>query len=276
MKSVILIGSGAVAGALARAVAASPLKLVQVFARNPQQGEALAAACGCDYAGAPSQLGKADLYIMAVSDRAIPKLSSQLDFGGGVVAHTAGSVSIEALSPKIRHRAVLYPLQTFTAGREIDMREVPLLVEGLSPQALECVTGVARALSSTVVEASSARRAKVHLAAVFACNFTNYMYSLGEELIGEAKLPYALLKPLIRETAAKALDAPSPRVVQTGPAARNDYEIRNKHCEMLAEKPEYRNLYTNLSKNIWEISRKTSPASALSSSMSTESSPTEE
>ncbi len=59
------------------------------------------------------------------------------------------------------------------------------------------------------------------------------------------------------ETAAKALDARSPGDVQTGPAVRNDFETRSRHAELLAQKPYLRNLYINISKNIWETSKKT-------------------
>lgn len=48
------------------------------------------------------------------------------------------------------------------------------------------------------------------------------MYAVGEGIVRSAGLPFDVLKPLLAETAAKALDAASPADVQTGPAVRND------------------------------------------------------
>ncbi len=256
MKEIVVIGSGNVAEALALALKKKGMGPVQIFARNRETGPELAARCGCPWTDDPAALAPAGLYVIAVSDRAIVKLSAQLDFGGAVVAHTAGSVELEALSPRIVHRAVLYPLQTFTRGREVALDDVPFLVEGATSTALNAVSEVASALSSNVRETSSEERAQLHLAAVFACNFTNYMYTIGEDLLSSARLPFDLLKPLIRETALKAVDASSPRLIQTGPAVRNDYRTKSRHCDMLVERPDYRNIYINLSKNIWETSKK--------------------
>ena len=62
---------------------------------------------------------------------------------------------------------------------------------------------------------------------MFACNFANHMFAVGQQLLQEYGLPADLIKPLIRETVAKALDSPSAAAVQTGPARRNDYRTRH-------------------------------------------------
>ena len=104
--------------------------------------------------------------------------------------------------------------------------------------------------------ADSAQRARVHLAAVFACNFANHMYALGEEVVRRAGLDFGVLKPLIAETAAKACDARSPRDVQTGPAVRNDTVTQERHLALLDGDPTLQEIYTQISKNIWQTSRK--------------------
>lgn len=258
MKKIVIIGSGNVAEALALSLAEQGMAPVQIYARNVESGSALAARCGAEYAGEPAQLAPADLYLIAVSDRAIASVSGSLDFGDAIVAHTSGSTPVDALSSKIRHRAVLYPLQSFTKGRSVDFREIPLMIEGCSAKALECVREVAGALSDRVLEVDSHRRAAVHLAAVFVSNFVNYMYTIGEELLADTGMDFSLLKPLILETARKAVESSSPRRVQTGPAVRNDFQTKNLHCEMLVDKPDLKNIYINLSNQIWETSKKIS------------------
>lgn len=253
---VVMLGSGAVANALGAAFAASQCDLVQIYARNAAVGKALAEKCGCTWAGTPPELAEADLYILAVSEPAINRLSSQLNFGSATVAHTAGSAPIEELAAKIKNKAVFYPLQTFTKGRNVDMQEVPILIEGSTPAALKCVREAASAISADVRQVNSADRRIVHLAAVFACNFSNHMYAIGEEMLQPIGQGFDLLKPLIRETARKAIETGAPKKCQTGPAVRNDFATRNKHSELLTSRPDYKNIYTALSSSIWEISKK--------------------
>ena len=121
MKTVVVIGSGNVAEALAGAIAASPYGLAQLYARNRDRGERIARSYGCPFASDPQELAPADIHLIAVSDRAVGEVAEALDFGRAVVAHTAGSVPLDGLPGKIRNRGVFYPLQTFTAGRHISL-----------------------------------------------------------------------------------------------------------------------------------------------------------
>lgn len=258
MKRIVIIGSGNVAEALVRGLSGVGCPPVQVWARDRTKAAGIAKLCGCEFADDVKELAVADIYILAVADKAIMRVAAALDFPpDSVVAHTAGSVDINVFPPAIKNRAVLYPVQTFTKGRTVDFSEIPILVEGSSPSALRQVTEVAQILSGKVQEMSSERRMMIHAAAVFACNFTNYMYSVGEELAREAGTDFEILKPLVAETANKAVAASSPRDVQTGPAVRNDFETRSRHAELLAQKPYLQNIYINISKNIWETSKKT-------------------
>ena len=232
VKRVVIIGSGNVAEALAKAIGASRYELVQIYARNRERGQAIARAVRCACADDPKRIAEADIYLMAVSDRAVPKLSESFDFGDAVVAHTAGSVALGELAPRIRNKGVFYPLQTFTAGRSLELSDVPLFIEGNNDFTVDALAGLAGALSTRV------------------------RIAVGQQLLQEYGLPADLIKPLIRETVAKALDSPSAAAVQTGPARRNDYRTRHKHIEMLHNHPELQNLYKNISLNIWETSKK--------------------
>ena len=248
MERAVIIGSGNLAEALARAVTKSGLKLVQIFARNAARGQQVAALAGTQWTSDPAGLAEADIYLIAVSDRAVAEAAASLPIpAGAVVAHTAGSVPLEALPGQPVRRAVFYPLQTFTKGREVDFSQIPVFLE-TDDEALR--------LSRTVIWADSACRAKAHLAAVFACNFVNHMYAVAERIAGSAGLPFDVLKPLIAQTAAKALDAASPADVQTGPAVRNDTGTRARHCALLDDNLQLKNIYSIISNSIWETSKK--------------------
>lgn len=258
MERAVIIGSGNLAEALARAVARSGLKLVQIFARNARRGEAVAALAGTQWTSDPAGLAEADIYLIAVSDRAVAEAAASLPIpAGAVVAHTAGSVPLEALPDRpTTHRAVFYPLQTFTKGREVDFSQIPVFLETDDETLRPELEAFARRLSRTVIWADSACRAKAHLAAVFACNFVNHMYAVAERIAGSAGLPFDVLKPLIAQTAAKALDAASPADVQTGPAVRNDTGTRARHCALLDDDLQLKNIYSIISNSIWETSKK--------------------
>jgi len=108
---------------------------------------------------------------------------------------------------------------------------------------------IANRLSTQCFQVNSEQRAKLHLSAVFACNFTNYMYAIAEELVTESNLPFDILKPLIAETADK-INNLSPKLAQTGPAVRYDANILEKHIAMLQHKPEFMRIYKELSEQI--------------------------
>lgn len=258
MKRVVIIGSGNLAEALARAVAKSELELVQVFARNAERARVVAQLAATDWATRPEELcGEADIYLVAVSDRAVEQVTATLPIpDGATVAHTAGSVPLEAIPARFARRAVFYPMQTFTRGREVDFSQIPVFLETPFPDLRGELEAFARRLTRTVIWADSAQRAKIHLAAVFACNFANHMYAVGERIVRGAGLDFDVLKPLVAETAAKACDARSPLDVQTGPAVRNDSATMDRHGELLAGDPQLKNIYSTISQSIWETSKK--------------------
>ena len=258
MKRVVIIGSGNLAEALARAVAKSGLELVQIFARNAERARIIAELTATDWATHPGMLAQdADIYLIAVSDKAVEHVAATLPIPeGAAVAHTAGSVPLAAIPEKFARRAVFYPMQTFTKGREVDFSQIPVFLETDDEALRPELEAFARRLSRTVIWADSACRAKAHLAAVFACNFVNHMYAVAERIAGSAGLPFDVLKPLIAQTAAKALDAASPADVQTGPAVRNDTGTRARHCALLDDDLQLKNIYSIISNSIWETSKK--------------------
>lgn len=258
MKRIVLIGSGNLAEALARTISdAEELELVQVFARNEERGRLVAQIANTSWENSPQKLATADLYLIAVSDKAVGSLSASLPIPlTATVVHTAGSVTLDTIPAKFHRRAVFYPLQTFTAGRPVDFSKIPVFLETSTEGLRSEMEHFARNFTEKIIYADSQRRAKIHLAGVFACNFANHMYAMGEHIIQGAGLDFEILKPLIGETAAKALDAASPVDVQTGPAIRNDFTTKAIHGEILSSDLRLKNIYSTISQSIWETSKK--------------------
>lgn len=232
-QRVVIIGSGNVATAVA--IAAAPeCEIVQIYSRTLAHAQQLAERVHCP--NVTDQLdglvGDADIYMIAVADDAIPQIIDQTAPNGGLWLHTSGSKPIELFKGKHRHYGVMWPMQSFSKQLQVDFSEVPLFIEASSATAMKDLTRFASTLSHTVMQADSQRRARLHLASVFACNFSNHMWTLASEVLDEADLPFEVLKPLIRTTVAK-LDNLSPAESQTGPAARNDEQVMNQQAAML-------------------------------------------
>lgn len=258
---VTILGNGNVAEAFADAIArhcGGKAELGQLWSRSGE-GRELASRYGAQFAASPSELTPADVYIIAVSDSAIGAVSEMLEVSpGSAVVHTSGGTPMDSISERISNRGVIYPLQTFSEGRSIDMRSVPLLIEYNSAEAGQKIRELAWALSRDVREASSETRNKLHIAAVFASNFTNHLYSIARDIAAEEGFDFSILKPLIEETTAKALAGNDPARVQTGPAARGDGITLQRHIELLGgnDRSIREKIYRLLSNSIGEMQGK--------------------
>lgn len=256
IKDIVIVGSGNVAEAIAIAVSECPtLTLRQVVGRNAHRAGEIADKAGCAYCTDLSEAAPADLYIISVSDRAVGEVARALRRSeGSIVVHTAGSVEMGVLGDKAC--GVLYPFQTFTAGRRVDFSAIPLFVEGADDNTEQALLTVAQALSRRVYRLGYERRREIHLTGVLACNFVNALYAMAADRLGEhASLPFDVLRPLIEETARKAIDAEHPRRVQTGPAVRGDFSVAERHEAMLGEGRE-QEIYKLLTQQIWQTSKK--------------------
>ena len=255
---VVIIGSGNVAEAFARSLGRiSGISLVQLFSRNRERGMEVAQLGGCSWVADPEHLAEADIYIIAVSDRAVASVAESLRLhSDAIVVHTAGSVPLDALKSHRGGRGIFYPLQSFSKGRIVALDDVPIFVEADSEATRERLMALARRISSCVEYADSRRRRVIHLAGVFVNNFPNHLYGLGADIVEREGLTFDILKPLIEETAAKATAVDDPDVVQTGPAVRGDYVVTKAHQEMLADDELKQRIYKYITESIWETSKK--------------------
>jgi predicted short-subunit dehydrogenase-like oxidoreductase (DUF2520 family) len=170
--------------------------------------------------------------------------------------HTAGSVPIDILD-KFYNYGIFYPFQTFSKNRDISFDNIPILVEGNSKKTTGQLLKLASSLSKTVYEVNSEQRLLLHIAAVFACNFTNHLYHVSKKISDKAELPFDILQPLIEETVSKAFKV-SPEKAQTGPASRSDRKTMEKHIEILTKSFDNKNLaelYEDISERIIRITQ---------------------
>ncbi|MDH1916790.1 DUF2520 domain-containing protein [Acinetobacter junii] len=231
---ITFIGAGRVAYHLAK-VLHPDHQIVQVFSRDLEKANRLAslvdAVAISDFEQLTSDI---DLVIIAISDQAIAqviqKISASLQ--QVLIVHTSGSTSLEVLSVVHDKSGVFYPLQTFSYEREIDWTTTPVFVEAVNNHDLDLLTSLAGSLTQKVYQYSSQQRQTLHMAAVFACNFSNYCYDIAKQIVDEQQVDFSLLHPLILETAQKAT-INDPKEMQTGPAMRGDENILKMHHNLL-------------------------------------------
>ena len=172
-----------------------------------------------------------NMVILAVPDKEIQALCRQFDFGNTLVAHVSGSRPLNDLLPHKKH-GVMYPLQTFKRDKEVDFNSFPVFIEANNAEALSALGRFVSSLSPDVRHLDSDGRLILHISAVFACNFTNYMYRISDELLAPLNMTFNDIDHLARETLDNALEL-SPGSAQTGPAARGDNVTIEKHLNAL-------------------------------------------
>jgi len=174
----------------------------------------------------------ADLYLMAVTDDSIPDILSRTKDCRGIWVHTSGSVDISVFKGKRKRYGVFYPLQTFSKDKAVDMNTVPVFVEASGQDVEQELMGLASLISGNVRPLDSNGRRRLHIAAVFACNFVNYMWIVADRQLRKCGTDIHALAPLLKETMEKIATL-TPLEAQTGPARRGDTGIIDSHVKML-------------------------------------------
>ena len=254
-KRIALIGAGNVATHLGKAWQQAGCTVVQVYSRTEQSASELATCLGVPFVTSLDEVcTDADIYVVAVKDAVLQELIPALVKGreAALFVHTAGSMPMAVWQGVAPRHGVLYPMQTFSKAREVDFASVSFFVEANHQADKEALKELAGALSPKVYEATSAQRAYLHMAAVFACNFANHMYTLSARLLEKNGLPFDAMLPLIDETARK-VHGLHPHEAQTGPAIRGDENVMGKHLAMLADDPEVKEIYRIISNSIQEL-----------------------
>jgi predicted short-subunit dehydrogenase-like oxidoreductase (DUF2520 family) len=246
-SKITFIGSGNVATNLAHAFDKAGHTINQIISTNIDHAKALASKFGAYYGNASSELyADSDFILICVNDEAYSAaLALVSPSTTAIVCHTAGPVSMNALSSYTGGYGVLYPLQSLRKEEVKDLMQVPIFVEGNSAHTTLKIAELADSISNNVSEVSSEQRAKYHLAAVFANNFTNLMYAIADDYLSKEGLDFNKLLPIITETAIRLKDG-KPKDWQTGPAKRGDNEVIDKHISML-EDSALKNIYKQLS-----------------------------
>ncbi len=224
-------------------------QILQIVNRSEEGASLLGEKLGVDFTSDYTKINReADLYILSVSDSALEEVVKKLDISDRFVVHTSGTSLMDSLN-KFLNYGVFYPLQTFSIEVSLSFKKIPIFIQANSEENLDLLQGLAETISENIQKINTEQRRVLHVSAVFASNFTNYMYAVAEDILTKNDLSFELLKPLIEETAEKLNDH-APHEAQTGPARRNDRKIIDEHIEILNNYPEYQKIYKLITEQI--------------------------
>lgn len=256
---IAFIGAGNLAWHLAPALENLGHRVALIYNRDPKAREALINRL---YNAQPHSTldfsdTRTDLIILAVADRAIQDVASELVLPDGcMLVHTSGSTSMEKLMRAVpEHAGVLYPLYSFSKNDKINFQDIPLFIEGSDSSTEKSLLRLGKELTKHVYKLSSKDRSKLHLAAVFANNFSNHMLSVAEQIMAADKLPFGLIQPMVLGSIQKAF-AIGPFQSQTGPAIRCDYDTLTRHMNLLSDNPDLHEMYSMISNHIMDMHNK--------------------
>ncbi|MBO7337890.1 MAG: DUF2520 domain-containing protein [Paludibacteraceae bacterium] len=248
--TVTLIGAGNLATQLALALHERGIKINQVYSRTNESAKTLAdLVCAKHTTCANDIEDGADFYIYSLKDDALDEIISQTAAQDGIHLHTAGSVDMSIFQGRKKRHGVMYPMQTFSKSKKVDFGKIPVFVEGSDNETAESIKALAKRLSDNVTNCDSRQRMTLHLGAVFCCNYSNYLYRVTEKLMNDQGLDFKVMLPLLEETVEK-LRTLTAKDAQTGPAARHDMSVINKHIKALESYPAYQKLYEDLAGRI--------------------------
>lgn len=248
------IGAGRVAWHLAPALKNSGNRILQVISKSALSAQKLGDLVGCEHTDKITKLDRdIQILFLTVADHSLVELINDISDYRGIVVHTSGTFSSIRFACQKYKYGGMYPLQTFSIGRPLDLSNVPVFIEGCEPAVTEVLVNLASGFSSEVHVVGHEERRWMHLAAVWSNNFTNHMLANAYDIMNEHSLPVKWLEPLIRETFNKAIEL-GPLKSQTGPAVRHDQLTIKKHVDLLSYSQELQVLYKRISDSIQNVS----------------------
>jgi predicted short-subunit dehydrogenase-like oxidoreductase (DUF2520 family) len=257
MAKITLIGSGKTATALGKALALAGHEFVQVWSRTEAGADDLAKLVNTKVTTDLTSINTdADIYLIAVKDDAIGEVAGKLKVGNKIIAHTSGIKSKELLKESGLNYGIFYPFVSMTKETNTDFNNALLMIEGSNEETVSALSTLASTISKNVRMVEENQRQSLHLAAVFAHNFTNHMYTIAEKILDDKGLRFDDLRPLIAAHLS-SVQKLSPSVLQTGPAIRHDSTTIDEHLHLLDQNSELRDLYLTMTEAIqqWHKSK---------------------
>lgn len=257
IKKVTIVGAGNVAHNFALAFRNAGYIIHQVYSRTQRSAMLLSQAMNTDFTTNLSELkSDTDLIILAINDDALPDVVCNIQLKNVPIVHTSGSTSMDIFEPcGFKNYGIFYPVQSFSKNETESLEPIPICVEANNTKTEDLFLSLARSLSTKVFAMDSEKRKALHIAAVFANNFSNHLFHIASDILGEKQIPFEIIRPLVEKTADK-IKQEKPINTQTGPAVRNDERVIDSHIEYLKDNPEYAKIYELITADIYKAQQK--------------------
>jgi predicted short-subunit dehydrogenase-like oxidoreductase (DUF2520 family) len=251
---VLVVGGGAVARALVRALAGSARlnAPIRIWARNPEQAKSIAnafdgpALCAVsDLSAAASGVGT---IVICVSDDAIEQVASllagQLRQAASVTAlHMSGYLGVAALAPLSSagfETGAMHPIASIAMGSPQACFEGVYFGVSGSPSAMAEAEHLVDAIGGRAVSVKDAARGLYHGAAALLSGGVVALFAEAQRCLSEAlgdtpegsknkAVARAILLGLLEST-TENLSLSSPMNALTGPLSRGDHEVVKGHA----------------------------------------------
>ena len=245
---ITFIGSGNVAWHLSDVLQKNGHEIVEVWSKSEKNARLLASKLNCNIILSLNNLKNTDLIIISVKDDVILDVLNKIEEYNTPIVHTSGSVGTDVFQNREKF-GVFYPIQSFNKNIDVNFNETPICIEANNSELEKKLIILANSIFNSVHLLDSKQIEQLHIAAIFASNFTNHMMSISEKILNSNKMDFDLLKPLISNT-FKKIKNNHPKDVQTGPAKREDYLIIEKHLELLEKYDSLKIIYSKISNHI--------------------------
>lgn len=189
-----------------------------------------------------------DVIFVTMVDREIANIFQSCDLEGITLIHCSGATGMVELNHA--QTGVFYPLQSFVGKGEEDWRGVPVFIEGSSEVVEALLTEIAKEMGVLSIEKlNSKQRAYLHLAGVFANNYTMAMAGIAKDLLDSQGLNPDWVLPILTKTAVN-FGQGTPWELMTGPASRADLTTIEHHRTMLENQPDMLSAYNAIAQYI--------------------------
>ncbi len=226
-SNLVIIGTGRVAEAFIRFLSARKGLTIRVIGRNTSKLKEFQLKYNVEISENLND-STVEWAIVAISDDALQEVISNVK--AKWISITAGTADWRRYGENC---SILYPIQSFSANADIQLENIPFIIDGNTSSIANLETWT-HLLSLKTQYFGLEKREKLHVVAVFLNNFVHHIMAKGVDLAKKFELNPEIFEALISETFNR-FNIENPFSQQTGPAERNDEVTLEKHRKYLSD-----------------------------------------
>ncbi len=252
-----IVGSGNMAKFFAHHCKKNNWKIEEFICRNEEQGLKLAKEFNSTHKFFEEDFStNSTIVLLALPDKIILEWNEKKCCIDKAILITAGGIGLHQISNLSKNAISLWPLYSILNNMDVlNKNDIPFLVQANNENSKLIANNIATKISSNLFYYSDEQKLKLHLAAVFANNFTNHLIGIAQQILIENEMNPEILNAILDQTFENAKKG-NAFENQTGPAVRNDVSTINTHLELLKHQENEKQIYEILSKSIGEKNKK--------------------